>query len=115
MADRPCYLRAPARGLRASRRGEKIGGSLIYDYRGLAKFAKGKTMRRYLVTLLPLLLALISYSCSNPAANKPQATVSNAAPEKATAPAAGNEHLTNSPENSKVEFVASKVTRTHNG
>jgi len=83
--------------------------------RGLAKFSKGKTMRRYSVTLLPLLFALISFGCANPADNKPQATVSNAAPEKETAPTAGAEHLTITPENSKVEFTASKVTRTHQG
>lgn len=72
-------------------------------------------MRRYSVSLLPLLFALISYGCANPAANKPKATVSNAAPEQQAASPTATERLIITPENSKIEFQASKVTRTHNG
>lgn len=70
-------------------------------------------MRRYLTIVPVIFIALLAYGCADPAANKPQATVANVAPENAK-PAAG-EVLTISPENSKVEFVAAKVTRSHNG
>ena len=65
--------------------------------------------------LLPgvLLLGILISACANPAANKPKATVGNAEPE-ATKPA-NAETLSITPENSKVEFVAAKVTRSHNG
>jgi len=72
-------------------------------------------MRRYLTIVIFILIALLIYGCANPAANKPKATVGNAEPEKdSTKPAAG-EKLAISPDNSKVEFVAAKVTRSHNG
>src|SRR2546421_6700873 len=72
-------------------------------------------MRHYLTAVLLTTLALLAYGCANPAANKPKASVGNAAPESNTAKPAGGEELTISPENSKVEFVAAKVTRSHNG
>jgi polyisoprenoid-binding protein YceI len=72
-------------------------------------------MRRYLTTVIFILIALLTYGCANPAANKPKATVANAAPEKDSPKPAVAETLTISPENSKVEFVAAKVTRSHNG
>ncbi len=71
-------------------------------------------MRHYLTIVILLLLALLTYGCANPAANKPKATVRNVGPADSTKPADG-EVLTISPENSKVEFVAAKVTRSHNG
>ena len=71
-------------------------------------------MRNYQLVVLCLLLTLIAVACSDPAANKPKASVGNAAPESG-APKAGAETLTISPENSKVDFVAAKVTRSHNG
>ena len=55
---------------------------------------------------------LLLAACSDPAANKPKASVGTAAPENGKQ---GGEKLTITPENSKVEFVASKVTRSHNG
>jgi polyisoprenoid-binding protein YceI len=71
-------------------------------------------MRYFSKASLLLSLALIVYGCSsNPAENKPQANV--AAPQAETAPAGAAESLKITPENSKVEFVASKVTRSHNG
>jgi polyisoprenoid-binding protein YceI len=65
--------------------------------------------------LLILGVALISVACADPAANKPKATVSNAAPETNSNKPAGAETLTISPDNSKVDFVAAKITRSHNG
>jgi polyisoprenoid-binding protein YceI len=57
---------------------------------------------------------MMASGCADPAANKPKASVGNAAPESG-APKTGGETLTISPENSKVDFVAAKVTRSHNG
>ena len=72
-------------------------------------------MRRYLTLVISIFLALLMCGCADPAANKPKATIANAAPENnSTAPAA-SEKLAITPENSKVEFVAAKVTRSHNG
>ena len=72
-------------------------------------------MRRYSFGTIAFLIALIGNGCANPAANKPKASVANAAPESNAAKPAGAEPLVISPENSKVEFVAAKVTRSHNG
>lgn len=72
-------------------------------------------MRRYLTIVIFVLIALLTFGCANPAANKPKATVANAEPEKDTTKPAAAERLVISPENSKVEFVAAKVTRSHNG
>ena len=72
-------------------------------------------MRYYVPIATLFLIALLTFGCANPAANKPKATVANAAPESNSAKPAGAETLVISPENSKVEFVAAKVTRSHNG
>ena len=72
-------------------------------------------MRRYLLALSLASFALLIGGCANPAANKPKASVGNAAPESDKTKAAGGETLTITPENSKVEFVAAKVTRSHDG
>ena len=71
-------------------------------------------MRKYL-NLVIFLMAVFSASCADPEANKTKATVANSAPESNSAKPPGTETLVISPENSKVEFVASKVTRSHNG
>lgn len=71
-------------------------------------------MRNYVSILLVILFALLVFGCSDPAAKKPKASVGDAAPESG-APKTGGETLTISPENSKVDFVAAKVTRSHNG
>ena len=71
-------------------------------------------MRNYQLIVFCLLLTLVAVACSDPAANKPKASVGNAAPESG-APKTGAETLTISPDNSKVDFVAAKVTRSHNG
>ena len=62
-------------------------------------------MRSYLTTLIVMIVAALTYGCANPAANKPKATVANAAPESNSAKPAGTEKLIISPDNSKVEFV----------
>jgi polyisoprenoid-binding protein YceI len=73
-------------------------------------------MRHCLTIVILVFIALLTYGCADPAANKPKATVSNAAPESSSAKPAGAETtLVISPDNSKVEFVAAKVTRSHNG
>jgi polyisoprenoid-binding protein YceI len=72
-------------------------------------------MRNYLTITTLILFALLTFGCANPAANKPKATIANAAPEKAPTVSSGAETLVVSPDNSKVEFVAAKVTRSHNG
>ena len=72
-------------------------------------------MRHSLTIVILILMALLTCSCANPAANKPKATVANAAPERDSTKPAEGERLVISPENSKVEFVAAKVTRSHQG
>jgi polyisoprenoid-binding protein YceI len=62
-----------------------------------------------------MIIAALACSCSDPSANKQKATVGNAQQESSTPKTAGTEKLAITPENSKVEFVASKVTRSHNG
>ncbi len=72
-------------------------------------------MRRHLALVTILLTVVVAYGCANPADDKPKATVGTAAPESNSPRATGTETLAISPENSKVDFVASKVTRSHNG
>ena len=72
-------------------------------------------MRTYPTLVLIILIALLTFSCANPAANKPAAAVANAAPESNSSKPSAAERLVISPENSKVEFVAAKVTRSHVG
>lgn len=71
-------------------------------------------MRIYF-SIVILLFAVLTYSCADPAANKTKATVANSAPESNSTKPAATETLVISPENSKVEFVAAKVTRSHQG
>jgi polyisoprenoid-binding protein YceI len=70
-------------------------------------------MRLLLLSILAV--ALLTFACADPAANKTKATVGNAAPESAAAKPANAETLPITTDNSKVEFVAAKVTRSHNG
>jgi polyisoprenoid-binding protein YceI len=72
-------------------------------------------VRHYLTLPIIVFASLLMFGCANPAANKPKATVANAAPESGGAKPAGAETLVITPDNSKVEFVAAKVTRSHNG
>lgn len=72
-------------------------------------------MQRQLALVAIILVFLLASGCADPAANKTKATIGNAQAEKnATNPAVA-EKLAISPESSKVEFVAAKVTRSHNG
>jgi polyisoprenoid-binding protein YceI len=74
-------------------------------------------MRGMTRNFLPIVgvLLILNFACANPAANKPKASVANAAPETNSAKPAGAETLVISPDNSKIDFVAAKVTRSHNG
>jgi polyisoprenoid-binding protein YceI len=66
------------------------------------------------LTLIIAIAAVLMCACADPAANKPKASVGNAAPE--SSPQAGpGEKLNISPADSKIDFVAAKVTRSHNG
>ncbi len=68
-----------------------------------------------LLLLSILVAAFLTFACADPAANKTKATVGNAAPETAAAKPANAETLPITTDNSKIEFVAAKVTRSHNG
>nr|AAP58612.1 conserved hypothetical protein [uncultured Acidobacteriota bacterium] len=72
-------------------------------------------MRRHLAGIILLTIAALTYSCADPSTNKNKATVGAAQQESNSPKPTGTEALVISPENSKVEFVASKVTRSHNG
>lgn len=72
-------------------------------------------MRHFLILVTLIALAVLACACADPAANKPKASVANPAPESTSARPAGVEKLSISPETSKVEFVAAKVTRSHTG
>lgn len=71
-------------------------------------------MRFYVLTTAVFLCAWLSFACSDPAANKPKASIGEATAEK-TVPRQGGETLIISPVNSNIDFVASKVTRSHDG
>lgn len=72
-------------------------------------------MQKYFFIVVLILAGLVMQSCADPAANKPKAGVAPAVPESTQAKPAGAESLVISPDNSKVEFVGAKVTRSHNG
>ena len=58
--------------------------------------------------------ALFLLACSNPAADKTRAVTGEASSASPQTPASG-EKYTISPQNSKIEFLASKVTGSHHG
>ena len=70
-------------------------------------------MRKQLSLVVLFVVALVTFACADPASDKPKATVAEAQPQSSAQKPA--ETLVISPENSKVEFVASKVTRSHQG
>lgn len=70
-------------------------------------------MTRSTKTLTIVLPLFLIAACADPASDKPRAVTNEAAPV-AAAPAAGQKYLI-SPDNSKIEFVGSKVTGSHNG
>ena len=65
------------------------------------------------LTLLLTTLMLVA-ACSNPATDKPRALTNEAAPVASVSPAQG-ERYSITPDTSKIEFVGSKVTGSHNG
>lgn len=65
--------------------------------------------RRLIALAFPLLLV----ACANPAADKPKAVTSEAAP--APSNAVGGQRFAITPDNSQIAFVGSKVTGSHNG
>lgn len=66
-----------------------------------------------LLTILSGLLLVCS--CANPATDKPKAVTGEAAPISSSSPAAQGEKYSITPDSSKIEFVGSKVTGSHNG
>jgi polyisoprenoid-binding protein YceI len=72
-------------------------------------------MRKYFTGIAVLTFVILTTSCADPSTNKNKATVGTAQQESNSPKPAGTEALVISPDNSKVEFVASKVTRSHNG
>ena len=63
---------------------------------------------------LVFVLTLIMAGCSNPASDKSKAVTGEAASPSPQAATQGQKYLI-TPQNSKIEFVASKVTGSHNG
>jgi polyisoprenoid-binding protein YceI len=72
-------------------------------------------MLRPIATVSILLTVLLVSSCSDPASDKSRAVTTNAAPTTSSAPSAQGEKYRITPENSKITFVGSKVTGSHNG
>ncbi len=73
-------------------------------------------MRRHLSTAVLVMVAALGFACAaNPADDKTKATVGNAAQESNSPKSGATETFAITPENSKVEFLASKVTKTHSG
>ena len=70
-------------------------------------------MRLGVLTMILAGLVLVA-ACGNPATNKSQA-VTGEAQHAASPQAAGAQTYAITPENSKIEFVGSKVTGSHNG
>lgn len=66
--------------------------------------------RKLIRFLLPLCFVV---ACANPATEKPKAVTSEAAPVAANS--ASGERYVITPDNSRIEFVGSKVTGSHNG
>jgi polyisoprenoid-binding protein YceI len=72
-------------------------------------------MRKQLSLVVLFVVGLVTFACADPASDKPKATVAEAQPQSSAQQLAAVETLVISPENSKIEFVASKVTRSHQG
>ncbi len=70
-------------------------------------------MTRLATIFTVVLLSLAIAACANPADDKPKAVTSGAAPT-ASAPVVGEKYSI-TPDNSKIEFIGSKVTGSHNG
>lgn len=71
-------------------------------------------MRLGVLTMVALTALVLVAACGNPATNKSQAVTGEATQASSPKPA-GAQNYSITPENSKVEFVGSKVTGSHNG
>src|SRR5215831_13870262 len=65
------------------------------------------------LALTVLSVSMVISACANPAADKPKAVTTEAAPTSTSA--TQGEKFAISPETSKIEFVGSKVTGSHHG
>lgn len=72
-------------------------------------------MARSSATLSILFALVVFTSCANPASDKSKAVTSEAVPVSSKSPAVGSQKYLITPGNSKIEFVGSKVTGSHNG
>ena len=72
-------------------------------------------MARLGATSLVLFVLVVVSSCADPASDKSKAVTREAAPVSAASPVVGAQKYLITPENSKIEFVGSKVTGSHNG
>jgi polyisoprenoid-binding protein YceI len=72
-------------------------------------------MLRAIATLTILSSLVIMSACGNPATNQPKAVTREAAPVSSELPAVKSQEYAITPANSKIEFVASKVTGSQNG
>ena len=71
-------------------------------------------MRLGTLILMLMLSGLLLAACSNPAADKTKAVTSEASSASPQSPASGEKYAVN-PQNSRIEFLASKVTGSHHG
>lgn len=71
-------------------------------------------MRLGVLTIVALAALVLVVACGNPATNKSQAVTGEATQASSPKPA-GAQNYSITPENSKIEFVGSKVTGSHNG
>jgi polyisoprenoid-binding protein YceI len=71
-------------------------------------------MRLGVLTMVGLTALVLVVACGNPATNKSQAVTGEATQASSPKPA-GAQNYSITPENSKIEFVGSKVTGSHNG
>lgn len=70
---------------------------------------------RIVTQIVTLSLVLLIVGCSNPADDKSKAVTGEASSASPQAPAGATEKYSITSQNSKVEFVGSKVTGSHNG
>jgi len=71
-------------------------------------------MRRF-IGVSVMVISVLAAACSDPAADKPKASVASATEESSKARPSGSEKLMISPDDSKIGFTGSKVTGSHSG
>ncbi|HWN08710.1 MAG TPA: YceI family protein [Pyrinomonadaceae bacterium] len=72
-------------------------------------------MTRLGATSAVLFAVVVFTSCADPASDKSKAVTSEAVPVSSASPVVAAQKYLITPENSKIEFVGSKVTGSHNG